>query len=1093
MAQRSDSPVEQNPSKKPTSGTDSPPFTKNDEVVAAGDNAMSLSAIDNNFEGQEEQVFREDQRERICPVELRGAKREAYMGELWNQFGAKAIRGTINLGDVEDIAYALQVDGALNPGALEALVPVEKQSALGFDDVVELFDRASKSAAQDFGDIDVDHSKAAADEVLLDPFTYAWMLLPCSSKEAGMKYRVDPNWKFELRPKVSLLLTTTSMILVIGVAVIVLISLLWQSDRMNNERKTVRNLKDTFRQLAVLYERTHTREYQGELQIETELIANMADDLQSQEAQAQLTRQERWSHQIAMAELYPSKSFTETADDVLQELVDAGTVFRPSLSSFLVSDGKHSVRPLANLSLPCSGTVVPIADSSAAGLCVTSTGNDDSAERRATVARVVQELQAEAFIRPTIIAFHQDSATVPKGQFLTTEGQNNCFDLDNEALCAPTVSLVMSSTQGTTTGFNNKSMMWGGYRSRTNNVTVLIVRPTDVYKEKRQNEFINMLNYFNSINNITEMGAGRIDRITGQFDYHLTNFRFQDQCFEKCERTGPALKNIKNAVEFQASWMGVTPDYRPFPCASSASWLPILGISLLLEKDLEAVRTSGLGEMTKIVDEMNAKMAGSTEIEIFHFLGMPPMKTFDPDVPCSATEDCLETTKFGVYFRYDCVHCTPVKAWPSGTPIEFLTIRKKGRIERTDPDPLYERTLRTKTELEATIKDYAGDSVLLVTSFVANYSIGLSVKCDEKEMTSAVMDSIYVAIGVAIAIFVGGLLLLFLLSNNALSKIEGDWVESKEKIAAEKKKFGELVADLVPPHFSERMMKGVPLISEAALAGCVVFGDMCGFSEYTKGMIPKHIIRVANYCFSVLENVAQLHKLSRLAAIGDTFATYTRNEEDYKKDASLHAAFRGASYAAVAAQVFSPMFSHYPEHAKYFREAFKERVKETKAFAMPAVRFGAHCGTLMLGIVNTGKAPKFECFGLVPSLAARMCSTSAPFRCHITASMRDVIVGCDKQIAANGQRADDEKHRIFTFEEPRKTIVRGQGTITSFLINSTICAVPNAFLHKMGIKHSIASVRFDDTKLKPGERKRSTASSSTRSSSQASSNEHAKI
>jgi class 3 adenylate cyclase len=327
--------------------------------------------------------------------------------------------------------------------------------------------------------------------------------------------------------------------------------------------------------------------------------------------------------------------------------------------------------------------------------------------------------------------------------------------------------------------------------------------------------------------------------------------------------------------------------------------------------------------------------------------------------------------------------------------------------------------------------------------FAANYTLGCMVKIDSAYMRSLWWTSPFQAIMICCGVLLIGLCLVVFSTSQSLSSMERDWLFSKKEIEAEKGHFAQIVADLVPPNLSQRMLKGQKFVAETANNVTMVFADLCAFSECIEGMPPKHIIRLVSYCFHVLQTVADAHNLLRLTSVGDLFIVYGHTKEEYAE----HSSVRGTTYAMLSVMLSSSLFEHWPERLRVFREAFKERKNAVLPLVLPRLRFGAHFGAFSSGVLETGTAPRFDAYGVLPSLSARMCATSSPDRLHVTAFMKDAV-------------ASHDPSRAFVFDDPRKTVVRGQGTVTSYVIRATKHDVPPELLDNLCVDRARLHVGF---------------------------------
>eukprot|EP00656_Telonema_subtile_P054990 TRINITY_DN8363_c0_g1_i1.p1 TRINITY_DN8363_c0_g1~~TRINITY_DN8363_c0_g1_i1.p1 ORF type:complete len:197 (-),score=5.28 TRINITY_DN8363_c0_g1_i1:81-671(-) len=148
------------------------------------------------------------------------------------------------------------------------------------------------------------------------------------------------------------------------------------------------------------------------------------------------------------------------------------------------------------------------------------------------------------------------------------------------------------------------------------------------------------------------------------------------------------------------------------------------------------------------------------------------------------------------------------------------------------------------------------------------------------------------------------------------------------------------------------------------------------------------------------------------------------------------------SFACLTQQLFGPGFSHYPEKTDCFREAAGlEPEDPVEAMRMVRLRMGIHTGPAVAGVVDVGRAPHFDCFGPSVNLASRMESTSTAGRVQISGPSMEILATIDKE-------------NLFEFETPRKTLVKGYGTMVTYLIKSTNLKVPEQVLSNLHIERA---------------------------------------
>jgi hypothetical protein len=74
--------------------------------------------------------------------------------------------------------------------------------------------------------------------------------------------------------------------------------------------------------------------------------------------------------------------------------------------------------------------------------------------------------------------------------------------------------------------------------------------------------------------------------------------------------------------------------------------------------------------------------------------------------------------------------------------------------------------------------------------------------------------------------------------------------------------------------------------------------------------------------------------------------------------------------------------------------------------------------------------------------------------------MKDAIAACDG-------------NRTFLFDDPRKTIVRGQGTVTSYFVRATAHDLTNELIDQLHVKRAPLTVFFDGQRRKAASKSKS--------------------
>lgn len=1031
-------------------GTGRPP--QHDRIV--GNKSTSKSPASPGFGIDHHSV-----RPPVSPHELPPDRREEYLNELWDLFLERAVQGRVPIESAVSIALAIPVEGATTSSMQAATA----QEEVTFDELVAVLDKVSRDASAEFQDIDVEQ-RETHDEVALAPHMYLWSKMPCTTMDQSVKYKLEPGWRLvDVRPKTTLVITTSLLMAFIGTSLLIVIFFLWSTTARTRENQAFETTRSTLGLLIDKFELEFFRDHSTEMADQTMILANLADKFFSMEMQQQMERNARSALRVAAAANSTGPVLREDPLVGVAAIVAMGVALDPTrLAMLLDANGHTDVLSgkgvhRSNASQWCalqysSGTpllrpyyiaVDPSTDPVMfPGACVLASPPATSG----TTAEWLAEWSPTDPNGTTVTAFVP--GVVRPRSCVTASGIPVCGELER--------LLLQGVRNGTTVAMNNSTVMWSAAPMEGSAGFVVVATDFLRFQRAEQDGFVAEVNFLNfAFVRTTEIVVGRFQQ--GQFVTQATLFRFFDGCYAACERLAPSRRNAELAWKTKSHAESITPDYRPEPVAGAAIYMPKLDLVLLLERDVQEIRGLGLTRLVELLDDIN-RVQDEFEVQVFRHVGRPPMRDFDPNVPCGPHEDCISLpAPIGVYFRYDCVHCQRVHAFARNATIQFLTAPKFGlqpgvaSMQDTFIDDVYQDVLYTQRDRAKEYTDYTGTTVRGSAFFVANYSIGVMVKMELSAFTQSWWFAPTRAVLISAALLVAGLLVVAFSTNISLSSMERDWLSAKEAIEREKAHFARIVADLVPPNLSQRMLKGVRFVSDTHNNVAMVFADVCGFSDWTAAMTPRHTVRLAAYCFHALQTVADTNEMQRLGAIGDVYIVYGHTA-DSRGQPMRHAAVRSSRYAVQAAMVFSPLCEHWPERIKGFREAFKDRSKAQRPFAVPKIRFGGHCGVVPSGIVeHANGSPRFDCYGMVPALAARMCATSTADRLHVTSIMRDAV-------------ANHDTAKSFLWDEPRKTIVRGQGTVTSYFVRGTTHEVTNELLASLSATRAPLAVNFDGQK-----------------------------
>lgn len=983
------------------------------------------------------------------------------------------------------------------------------------------------------------------DVVQLNLLQYLRYKLPCFEKDPKWAYRVV-RLDFHVAPRHMLFASTGVVLLVTGMAILVLMSLLWLNQANERELIQMKNFHLLLSSFTQSFEQHFIKAHAETMVDQIDTLAKMIE--KQQDFMTDDLKKEMADDVKLMASLLNvagTSGISRLAAEVEGYLSSAADVFADaavgfSLADFVsVIDAMHSSDAGGDVDLstwesvvvehlpggginvaleskmiecaygPCEYSAVPCLQRHSDSMVRTHSRTTDVhrkevlavsvtiASRNVTVCasrslesisdhrnKVLAETISDwnAIMRevnrnkPEILlgAAPTDAATNPWATWLTPMLRKEhgcymlgeCVGLDQLAAESQRTGTAMHSV---VRGYSGVDLHAAAAVTEFGLVVVLSV-PFDGFLEDSRQEIVEILDYLNfNSQRTTELSVARRDPKTGVVIAQVNKFRFTNLCFTKCERIQPSTAAARLGLDTQSSGWVIASDYRPQPVLGAYSFIGNgVNMVLIIERDMMEIRTIGLGALTNIFNDNNKKYTGTLEAQLVRFAGMTPMRTYDPFARCDHIRECITVPELGTIYRSDCVHCARAPI-PAPTEIEFLTDLKLDcggnrnctRFGLGDDTGVARRPLVDKNEQSVSLygSDYRGQEVLAVYSFVSNFSVGLIVKLDREEIEGPITRMIGIAVGTAIAIVIVGLVMLIFFSRKVLDKIEFEWLSYKKQIDQEKEKFDDMVKDVIPKQIKDELLSGQKLaLSLPALS--IVFVDICNMSDKSKAWSPELVCRYLTYTFAVIEECSNFYKLSKVRMYGDTYFGVGGLADPRTID---HSMMRTASFGSVLIQLFSNKFAHYPDRIPVLRKTFEEIVaKNGPAFpdvqgnyedvghiVAPNIRIGIHHGVATFCLIETGRTPTFDVFGASVALAARMQATSQPNKMHLSGAAKEVL-----------ERTDRE--RLFEFDDARKTVVKGQGTVTSYFINSANVAIPSSIIGNLGIEYANLRVFYED-------------------------------
>ena len=603
----------------------------------------------------------------------------------------------------------------------------------------------------------------------------------------------------------------------------------------------------------------------------------------------------------------------------------------------------------------------------------------------------------------------------------------------------------------------------------------------------------------------TEIVVARRDQATNRIIPQATSFRFNTTCYGECFRFPESAETALDAFRFPTESGGfIAPDYRPEPVVSLYSLMGNgLDLGLIVERDVNDLRGITLAGLVDIIDSINAAATQPREILLLRWDGFQVSRLFDPRAPCPANVYCLVriSPEHGVVFRTDCASCIRKPRLNENSTFSYITQLRNPNAcdageEESECNQLHQDLARaalgsdiasnndrvsTPTTLVYDV-DYSGVQQVAFISYLDQFSTALIVKMEEEALRAPIILSIAISAACASGLTALCLILVTLVTQRVLNNIEQEWQQYKAQIEVEKEKFGHFVQYMVPRHMLYLQRAGQNVISEPSPSATIVVVDIVGLSSLLPQMHARHFVRFMTYYVNLLDELSNRYGLFKLRMYGDIYVGVTQlgrsgADQFQREGKSLLHGFDGSSqqlqqflqnppsappvlnaaaFAAMLLQLVSHEFTHtrwqgLPPKRKPAVEALKEQGIDSIHVDTLDLRVGINYGPVVSGWIDTGAMPKYDCYGSSLALANRMQLTCPPSRIHVTTYYKEELENIDGKL-------------FFDYDPPRKTIVRGRGTVVSYVLRSAYVPVPEDFMTKLGIVRSQEPFFFQSSK-----------------------------
>lgn len=979
---------------------------------------------------------------------------DGVKASIATMFMGRAQDDVITVDHLTEIMSELQV--AYDPEVLSKIVPEAQWDSITLymtnvliGRFVEMAQRASAEQAKTDSAVAV--AQATSSVVYLDTFAYVTQLMPCSNDEEGVQYRWNRP-KLDVRPKTTLMASVAVMMLVVTVALVIVVVVL-NADLMR-------------RQLQ-----------------------------QSEEQLARAVDAALGHHVTSGARSVLAGSATRAAA-VFAGVIDALQVTYTELRGAELSTALTTVSAIMELE----------------AMAMYNDTMKILAERAGTVELVFRTVGTTLSLTTLLDGWARDAANplaaiaVQDGATLVYASMADSCGASPIASTACHVNNTGMPRVGVETACNVTYAFAAVYLSRIR-TSICVMRPHGEVVAAVKTHLDGAITHA-SLSDVTAtielQGAVQLD---GSATFEVIGSRRHLPAL--CVRGGtcPELSDgpFRRAVATPVGTVGVARirGYRGKEMVAATTHVVIPGatIALLLTTDMQHIRRSfeeaaGAGVLAlernasvdlhlvlAVFDELNrvvvlpagaSNASAAEEAYLTYALNgrsgsVVPTTTSPLDVlagyalaNASAISVGVQMSNTGVglaavRFATDIVddaNARFVEGWELAVYVE----RTPGTIERTTArrretaclqngcdavPPAVREALATRGTGFLDTTDYAGVKVMAWYRYLRGPppTVLIAEISREKWLDEPLRRERLQAIIVGLAVVIAVEAIIFVLTRRIMDRIEDDYNRYKRQIEDEKAQFSDLVKDVMPPYIAERIMKGTRLIAETHPQLTFFFSDIVGSTETSKTMTNKQLVRMLGYTFMLEDEIASYFGVHKIKTIGDAYFAVAGLEDSASGGATgtEHQVYRMTSFACVMQQLIGPGYTHYPERTECFR--ISAGGSDLGPMRMVRMRMGIHTGPAVAGVVDVGRAPHFDCFGPSVNLASRMESTSTSARVQLSGPTMDILSRLD---------AD----HLFEFDAPRRTLVKGYGTMTTYLVKSTNIAIPKTIMEKLQIDHA---------------------------------------
>jgi class 3 adenylate cyclase len=214
--------------------------------------------------------------------------------------------------------------------------------------------------------------------------------------------------------------------------------------------------------------------------------------------------------------------------------------------------------------------------------------------------------------------------------------------------------------------------------------------------------------------------------------------------------------------------------------------------------------------------------------------------------------------------------------------------------------------------------------------------------------------------------------------------------EQREAIEFKNTENTKLLLNVLPQPIAERLKDGETQIADAFPSASVVFTDLVGFTNWSRGLPPMVVLTMLDDLFGSFDEVASELGVEKIKTIGDAYMAVCRLPVPNAKHAETMALLAGRILICL--------------------EEFNAR-NGTQL----RMRVGLHCGPVVAGVIGTSKFI-YDLWGETINMASRMESTGLPDEIQISEAFYEALDG-SYEVTPRGESE-----------------VKGVGTVSTYLL-----------------------------------------------------------